>query len=418
MRIVVNILLAGLMALPTSALGWGKEDHRLLAQQALHEVVPAWGLDDTVEVRPVTRLVAALNRAGLKVSNSKDLALTLYINPLTSWHQIPEEELKARQIRIVDLITAHTNDPDDGRDKGVIARDPKGLPLFDAADQTQPISADQKWMAGVSSQAFRHIEKPPLTFRHLSTTIGYPFGKVGEATRRAGLYYYLGLVALSQGEEYWGWRMLACSFHYIQDLTQPYHSAQLTLPLVGQTLFRSLRLFGQKEWLDAVVHVVGNQHRFYETYLDQITLTPEQVSPAIHEAGGKILPMARGTEAGPEEAGPVELATRLRDRSNAVSGRLQSAVARLSGERLFTDTEFDGEHVPPDNPRDFVIDPADPQSLKAHQEMLKITGQMFALAGQAQRRLVDLFIKESRTPNTTYWLKQVDALRRPTHPPI
>jgi hypothetical protein len=53
---------------------------------------------------------------------------------------------------------------------------------------------------------------------------GIDFGKDQETDRRLQLYYEMSLIAFSVNQPYWGFRFLANALHYVQDISQPFHS--------------------------------------------------------------------------------------------------------------------------------------------------------------------------------------------------
>ncbi|MBF0316350.1 MAG: hypothetical protein HQK52_23225 [Oligoflexia bacterium] len=82
---------------------------------------------------------------------------------------------------------------------------------------------------------------------------------------RIKLYSTLGTFALKQQHLYWGMRFWGWALHYLQDLTQPYHSSMLP----GQSTIKLLLLsiFASKEKVNALVTLVSNRHLFVENYL-------------------------------------------------------------------------------------------------------------------------------------------------------
>lgn len=78
---------------------------------------------------------------------------------------------------------------------------------------------------GSQTRAFRHMHWPAGFWR------GPPpvFDKrpLGEAPQRAALFYSLAAEARAKARPYWAARFLAWAFHYVQDVTQPFHASQL-----------------------------------------------------------------------------------------------------------------------------------------------------------------------------------------------
>lgn len=56
--------------------------------------------------------------------------------------------------------------------------------------------------------------------------------KLGEAPDRALHFYNMAVEAFKKNDPYWGFRFLARSLHYLQDLTNPFHSNPGPLPIL------------------------------------------------------------------------------------------------------------------------------------------------------------------------------------------
>jgi hypothetical protein len=95
----------------------------------------------------------------------------------------------------------------------------------------------------------------------------------GIAPYRAGLYAQLAAGALRTGHPYWGYRFLAWSIHYIQDVTQPWHTIFLPGPL-----FLQLTKSGMK-------HEISSLHYLTEAFVDSWMLQamPRPVPVVYHE---------------------------------------------------------------------------------------------------------------------------------------
>ena len=103
------------------------------------------------------------------------------------------------------VLADFSDEPDWGMDKGL------------------ELAFAQKFMGG--SQGYRHMYYPVGGF-HLP----WPFFAQGQAPRRARHFYRLADRSFAGGDFYWGFRFLARSMHYVQDLAQPYHGTQLYWP--------------------------------------------------------------------------------------------------------------------------------------------------------------------------------------------
>lgn len=111
------------------------------------------------------------------------------------------------------ILERYASEPDANMDKGLDA------------------SWHQSLMGGTdvnvtSSQGFRHMS--------------FLYNFLGEPGDRAQLFYDLALKAFKLGFPYWGFRFLAWTFHYVEDLTMPFHAAMipsLSLIRIKGTLF-------------------------------------------------------------------------------------------------------------------------------------------------------------------------------------
>lgn len=89
------------------------------------------------------------------------------------------------------------------------------------------------------------------------------------------IHQYLGLseLAFRSGHPYWGWRFAGLAVHYVQDLTQPYHSSLApgfaTARLLGINLLAMLGMPGPKADL---VTLLSNRHFVIENYEGQLLL--------------------------------------------------------------------------------------------------------------------------------------------------
>ncbi|HSW66946.1 MAG TPA: hypothetical protein VLH16_00035, partial [Bacteroidales bacterium] len=85
---------------------------------------------------------------------------------------------------------------------------------------------------------------------------------------RIHLFKTLAEYAFMTGHDYWGWRFLGWSMHYLGDLSMPYHSSVLP----GVSTFRMLwintkAIIGFPRSRDAAVQLVSNQHMVMEKFI-------------------------------------------------------------------------------------------------------------------------------------------------------
>ena len=115
------------------------------------------------------------------------------------------------------------------------------------------------------SQGYRHMYFPAWSF-HVPL-IFYPQGQTME---RIEHFYNLSKVAFENGDPYWGFRFLARTLHYVQDMSQPYHTQQL--------YWKFLKL---SSLYKGNVQVIRNYHFNYESYQANLFRLEDQgVMPA------------------------------------------------------------------------------------------------------------------------------------------
>ncbi len=94
-----------------------------------------------------------------------------------------------------------------------------------------------------------------------------PFLGRTNAEYRIRLFHALSRFAFQKGHEYWGLRFMGWGLHYIQDLTQPYHSVVLpgvsTLRMLWTNL---LAILGFPKAKNEAIQLVSNRHTAIEAY--------------------------------------------------------------------------------------------------------------------------------------------------------
>ncbi|MDO8494372.1 MAG: hypothetical protein Q7S68_03450 [Deltaproteobacteria bacterium] len=213
-----KVWLAVFLFFPLTTFAWNETTHRILALESLRNVAPSWELDKKIVVTPFSQFLASFSKTEPTVQTREDFARWLQINPESPFDQPVFLETVGGVTTPLEILYLHSPSADDGRDKELSYH-----------------QLTQFWFGGMhkaSSQAFRHIEKVPFDPLHPLNTFGFPLGTVGEASERAEIYFQLAVRAKKIGEEYWAWNFLGIGLHYIQDLQQPYHTMQLSLPLL------------------------------------------------------------------------------------------------------------------------------------------------------------------------------------------
>lgn len=367
---------------------WNLADHRNLSRLALEDVASGWGLDHPIEVKPIESLLEKLRPLREELGDSWHLAQFLQINTKTDFsstasYRFESPLTKQKTLTPLEILFLYSTDPDDGRDQDLLMRDATG--------RARPAYPDQKWfgvVTGPNSQAFRHIEKPPFSLSHPLRTFGLPFRSVGEASKRAEIYFQTSRLAFALGEDYWGWRFLAHAFHYLEDLHQPYHSGQITPSLLKKGLRGLSWGMKSKGLMGTFATVVANSHRFFESYVDKVngdnTVRKEKALNAV-----------KGIDLAPWNGSALDLARQARDASNLVYGELSEAVSKIADPRLDGPYEFQSDDANPDNPQDFVT--TGPDFAKANDRIFEIVQDRFASTGRTLRTTVDQVLKNKKT---------------------
>lgn len=378
----------GILFHSASLWAWNGTDHIAITRLALEEAAPDWQLDQPVEIHPLQSLLDKLKVIRPALGDPRQWAHYLQINTKTDFDYLPPEAKGQKELSALSILSFFSVDPDDGRDQD--------LP---------ELSPDQKWFGsprGGNSQAFRHIEKPPFDWRHPSGTFGFPLRAVGEATKRAEIYFQASLLAFSLQEDYWGWRLLAGTFHYLQDLHQPYHAGQITPGLLTRGLWAFLRWgYDEKGIMGTFAHIISNSHRFYESYV---------AIPSGHDNGvkGEALKALKGRDLAPITGTIRDLAIQVRDSSNRHFPELVCAVTRASDPVLFSSYDFKSDQKGADNPSRFLK--TGPEFEESNQKIFEITRERFESAGRVIRAVVHAAIENQRAEKPETLLRNLDLL--------
>lgn len=163
-------------------------------------------------------------------------------------------------VPVVDVLATASDEPDYGLDIGLwedngtaygkryrMGRQPFGNPALEFA-----------------SQAPLH-----MGFFHEASIIykAAPFLQRTYPEYRVHLYATLARFALQQGHDYWGWRFAGWALHYLQDLTQPYHSRVLPgTGVVGMLWINAVDMAGWGGPKKNAITLVSNRHLALENY--------------------------------------------------------------------------------------------------------------------------------------------------------
>ena len=93
-------------------------------------------------------------------------------------------------------------------------------------------------------------------YRHMYFSVFAGLLKAGDAPKRANHFFEMSKIAFGKGDNYWGFRFAARAVHYLEDISQPYH----TYPAPLDVLFK--KFFNVKK----LTVLVTNAHYGYEDF--------------------------------------------------------------------------------------------------------------------------------------------------------
>lgn len=356
---------------------WSGYTHGLIAKESLINVAKEWGLQEPVVITSFDTFLSKFSKINPSIKTRQDFADWLKVNAASPFDQpFKKGEKVGGFITPFEILSLYSKRADDGRDVN--------LP-YDKLEQFWFGSGTK-----TGSQAFRHMEKSSFDPLHPLNTFGFPLGRLGQATQRAQIYFDLAVEAYRLKEPYWGWNFLGVGLHYIEDLGQPYHTAQLIPPLAIKGTLGYLE-WGRKEewgWIKTVTHVVTNAHHFFEGYVDHFL---------VRETGFGNLwrQRLRGKEMLKPAASIRDLAKQVRNHSNQHAFDTIQASFLLTGGNLLTsrvyridieDKEF------PEDPIPFLTDDSK-ERLRGASLVSEIVFSAFEYQGRAIRTTVHEFLE-------------------------
>jgi hypothetical protein len=213
-RTKIFSLVASLFLLPT-ALAW--TDHYKITGRALQNIGDS-GLNQII---PYESLEESLTKGATDFSARTPLELKIYLKIRKHYgfaNKLAEE--KNAHFTAGQILSQYSDEPDWEVDQE----------LFNLDEYPELWRPDTKYIAGqhgTASQGFRHMYFPgKFLWRHPIASFQIPMHSLGEAPYRADLFYRLSQLFFKNHSPYWGYRFLAWSLHYIEDLFQPFHVSQ------------------------------------------------------------------------------------------------------------------------------------------------------------------------------------------------
>jgi hypothetical protein len=190
--------------------GWCWQSHHTLT----HFALAAEGLDKAVlSYEPLEDYLTA-------VGQTRDSFLRANkINPTSPiWDQAGEAP--GAKLSMLKVLETYSDEPDQTIDGDIFTYYPE---LW--KDQYTYMGGK---IPGEANRAWRHMFWPGGYLKPDGAgSAAQDPTPIGEAPDRAKQCYALSLAAFRAGHAYWGARFLAWSLHYVQDVTQPFHAAQL-----------------------------------------------------------------------------------------------------------------------------------------------------------------------------------------------
>ena len=119
---------------------------------------------------------------------------------------------------------------------------------------------------------FQKITGGSSGWRHQYYITLFGLVRLGKAPDRAQYFYNLALKAFDRGDLYWGFRFFARALHYVEDLTQPFHSFPLPYSIILKNIFN----------LNGLIKIGENHHYALEDYQEvQIDILREDYLEAL-----------------------------------------------------------------------------------------------------------------------------------------
>jgi len=228
----LSAILIGMSASPAHA--WG--DHRALTREILGDV-PWLSSPEFRQIEVTPYRYAEDDKTSYAPGYQP-----IYIDRLVG------ERTTAREI-----LLRYVDEPDWGMDDGLSLS-----PLQDLAG---------------GSKGFRHQR-----YYYLGGVL-----RVGDAHGRAEHFYRMSKLAFGKGDTYWGFRFLARSLHYLEDMGQPLHTRPFRMRQIPQAGFSPAKL----------THLASNYHHYYEAWVS------DRLAKQQRSGSGNWVSAIRDADAGP-----------------------------------------------------------------------------------------------------------------------
>ncbi len=243
-------------------------------------------------------------------------------------------------------------------------------------DQDLPESADphqmRKFMGGSTgptSQGFRHMYFGGWEVSRPVSTFQVPTHALGEAPLRVEKTAQLARTKLKEASPRLALELIGWASHYVQDLTQPFHSTQI--PNLGMVPFSALLMWppskGFANLVKETTRTISNYHWAYEGYVSLLLAQAEQSpfhscmqqAPAIPF---RWLPASTSA--------PRDLAFEVLNRSSQRASEMGSALMDFVGTKLKA-PKYDLAHN--QGALDYLQLSTDPSLTSARERLEKVT---------------------------------------------
>ena len=249
-------------------------------------------------------------------NETQNLIRELQLNPVIQF-----QPLAVRNVKDI-LVSGAVDEPDHGMD----------LNLDKSADPNN----DRKYTGGgrgVDGQGFRHLYFAGWKLSHPVSTFQIPARSVGLAPGRAEVIAQKARLLILGGNNTWGFRVLEWAMHYIQDLSQPYHSVQI--PNLFMLPFSALLTWPTSEGFDHLIkestRTVSNYHHAYELY------TLAQILKGDHSPFAECMLHAEkysGLKFSPSQGTPKDLALEVAENSRELASQVGSLSVDFFGTEI------------------------------------------------------------------------------------
>ena len=185
---------------------------------------------------------------------------------------------EGEMVRPLDVIAMGSDEPDYGHDIGLWS-DNKTVVGKKYAFGDQPFG----------NPKFEYASQAPfhMGFYHESWII---FAAAGFLKRTLPVYRIhqfqtLSRYAFKTGHDYWGYRFAGWALHYLQDLTQPYHSSVLpSRSTMGMLWINTIHMIGFSESRNIAIQRVSNRHTAIERFQRTLMLLAREKGDFINPA--------------------------------------------------------------------------------------------------------------------------------------